>query len=1649
MNIALTRLRSQLSVLLVTTSMIFGGFSVLAATTASADTLSAGQLVSGSDSLTGIACPTATTCEAVGVDVTYTSQGSTIGPGLIVPITSGVAGAPQNVTGTQSLSAIACPSSTSCVAIGTNSSGPVVVSITLGATDTFVTSSVVSAVQTWHSIACPTTTECEAVAQGTIGQVVVPITDGTPGSPQVISGAYSLAAIACPSATTCEVAGEIDANSTPEGAILPITNGVPGTLQQVPGIASLSGIACPSVSSCEAAGSDNTQPGEWMDASVSIDLGTTDSFGTVWPMQVVDGTPAVACATSTSCVVVSTNVQINNNFNQNGTETPLTNGFPGETQAAPSTYGLAAAACPSATACIGAGSQTIDLGGGSSGSEGAVTQIGVTAPTAVSNLTFTPSDSGAGVNNVTYTFSFTSTSGLAARSSVIDLAAPAGTVFPVASSGTSYIVTDTTSGVTFGSYYGEVTAYGGGSDGVIVTYPLSVAAGDTVTVVVNGVTNSASVGSANVGLSTSSDPLPVSTTFGVQQSYPVAGQITFASGTPPTSAPVLGALVEACAATGNFCTKAFATTDASGNYSLLLPPGTYLLTASPPAGAPEMSQTTSTPFTVGTQAQSGVNLTLSAMQTLLDGETVNSPNFGLQNSSSTTPSIAWSSPSTIHIPASLFPSGPTTVVTSLQVTGTDTQTGLTDTLTVELGAQTTIASGVAEGLSGGSGLVVGPSGIDITVPPVAPIHGPVTLSLGSYTIAAGLNVPTGVALAGPSPVVFTSAALDQPAPLVATDFGVDHAIGAPTIVGPDAAAFSVDPAVDDPLQGDITTPNCLPNATISQNVPAVPGATSSCDISVDWSQPATPNASGVYTATMEVPITNSDGLAATLPIPLIACPGVSSAAVCSGLATGAAAAGPIVTAVAPNYGSVDGGDAINIMGTGFTGATGADIGGGNSCTSAFTVVSATLITCDTPPGSGTVDVLVTTPQGTSAPNPPGDYFTYLAPGTNTPTPTATPVVITPIGSLYVDPSGTVQATATDGSTVPVSGATVTLSRQDPTSLSYTPVPNGSAIMSPSNRTNPQTTGATGTFAWDTIAGTYEISAQMAGCTPTPVTSPAETVPPPALGIVLTLSCPNLTLASTTTTLSTPAGPLIAGQPVAFTAGVTGSASPTGTVSIDDGATVLAVVPLDASTTSVNFSTASLPPGAHTITATYSGDAANAPSTSHSVPLTLIVPQLATQTITFTSTPPNPAAAGSTYALTATGGTSANPVTFSADSASAGICTVSAATVHFIGAGTCLIDANQAGDANDLAAAQVQQSVVVTRGSQSISFSSTAPSNPTVGGTTYTAAASASSGLPVALTIDDSASGVCSIASGGVVSFTGIGTCVIDANRAANSNYSAATQVQQSFSVGQGIQTITFDAEGGSAVSSRSGPHGSTITLPGAPMLAGSTFDGWFAAATGGSALTSPYTLSSSLTLYAQWTANSGGGGGPSTPTVSISNIPSAAIYGGQFTPSFKTSGNGTVFSVASSTSSVCTVSGTTVNFVGVGTCGLTVTVGATAEYLAASNTSTISVQSIPKKLDTRTTVTLSRTAISYRAENSVVVVVHVTPQASGHQPSGKVRIMVGNRLLRTASINSHGVTECTLSARNLGRGTFSVEATYEGNSFYNQSTSVALKLRVN
>ncbi len=82
---------------------------------------------------------------------------------------------------------------------------------------------------------------------------------------------------------------------------------------------------------------------------------------------------------------------------------------------------------------------------------------------------------------------------------------------------------------------------------------------------------------------------------------------------------------------------------------------------------------------------------------------------------------------------------------------------------------------------------------------------------------------------------------------------------------------------------------------------------------------------------------------------------------------------PTVTAIAPAAGAVGGGTSVTITGTNFTAASAVNFGG--AAAAAFTVNGATSISATSPAGTGTVDVTVTTPVGTSATGA-ADQFTY-------------------------------------------------------------------------------------------------------------------------------------------------------------------------------------------------------------------------------------------------------------------------------------------------------------------------------------------------------------------------------------------------------------------------------------------------------------------------------------------------------------------------------------------------------------------------------------------------------------------------------------------------------------------------------------------------
>jgi hypothetical protein len=161
--------------------------------------------------------------------------------------------------------------------------------------------------------------------------------------------------------------------------------------------------------------------------------------------------------------------------------------------------------------------------------------------------------------------------------------------------------------------------------------------------------------------------------------------------------------------------------------------------------------------------------------------------------------------------------------------------------------------------------------------------------------------------------------------------------------------------------------------------------------------------------------------------------------------------------------------------------------------------------------------------------------------------------------------------------------------------------------------------------------------------------------------------------------------------------------------------------------------------------------------------------------------------GETLSLLATGGSGNGAITYSVTSAGTTGCSIATSTLSVTASGSCAISASRAASANyNATSSPATMTIVVSKASQTLQFTSNVPSTP-IAGDLYVVAASATSGLAPTYSI---LSGNCSI-SASSVTFTGSGNCVIRAAQSGDSQYLAATSITQTVSVGTRNQTLTF------------------------------------------------------------------------------------------------------------------------------------------------------------------------------------------------------------------------------------------------------------------
>jgi len=263
---------------------------------------------------------------------------------------------------------------------------------------------------------------------------------------------------------------------------------------------------------------------------------------------------------------------------------------------------------------------------------------------------------------------------------------------------------------------------------------------------------------------------------------------------------------------------------------------------------------------------------------------------------------------------------------------------------------------------------------------------------------------------------------------------------------------------------------------------------------------------------------------------------------------------------------------------------------------------------------------------------------------------------------------------------------------------------------------------------------------------------------------LSLAAASATYGGTTALAATLGGAGdVSGKSIAFTV----NGAPVGSAATDAGG-VAALGGVDVS---------SLPAGTYPIAAVFAGETGFTAATASN----LLTIARAPQAIVFAPLPDR-VATDPAFVLSATGGGSGNPVTFSTTST---VCSVSGNTVTLLAAGTCAIDADQAGDANYEDAARVTQSFAISAAAQTITFPAIAPFVWKDGSTPL--AATASSGLPVSYAI---VSGPCAV-SGSTLTASAAGTCVVAADQAGNAVYGPAPQVTASATADKAPQAILF------------------------------------------------------------------------------------------------------------------------------------------------------------------------------------------------------------------------------------------------------------------
>jgi len=346
------------------------------------------------------------------------------------------------------------------------------------------------------------------------------------------------------------------------------------------------------------------------------------------------------------------------------------------------------------------------------------------------------------------------------------------------------------------------------------------------------------------------------------------------------------------------------------------------------------------------------------------------------------------------------------------------------------------------------------------------------------------------------------------------------------------------------------------------------------------------------------------------------------------------------------------------------------------------------------------------------------------------------------------------------------------------------------------------------------------------------------------------------------------------------------------------------------------------------------------------------------------------------------------------------------------------------DSTDYNSSNGAVTLQVNPASQVITFTQNAPAVAPYN-SSFTVAASASSGLPVSFT----SSGVCSNVGGTFTITSSSGTCTVTALQSGNSNYLAAPTVKEVVTAAKATPTVTFT---GAPVSA---PYQSTFTVT-ATANSGvtPTITTNSACSTSGTTVTMT-SGTGKCTVTAKWAATAYFlAASASQTTTALKLLPTVTWA----TPAPITYGTALSGSQLNATSNVAgsfvySPSAGTVLGAGSQTLSVTFTPTLTQNY----TTATVKVTLVVSKSATSTVIT-SNSPNPSKVGKAVTVKVTVTPASGYGTPTSHVTVNASTGETCTATLT---VGSGTCSATFKSTGSRTLTATYAGDS--NDSTSVS------